>query len=247
MNKFSRLKKSKIFSRKSYYAALVICLAMVGLACYFSYKQTANKLSEQLDSVSDDRLTTSVTKGSKQTKAVDVIEKQAGVKKQPAVTTAQTENTVTSATEATPEAVQNHQERVFSIPLNGEILQDFSGSELVKNQTTGAWQTHNGVDIAGNAGDEVKAMTDGTVTDVIEDPLWGIVVVIDHNSGILGRYCSLNKGVTVEKGTKVEAGDVIGAIGNTADIESCMDTHLHFEVLKSENYVNPIDVINNMG
>ncbi|MDO5560860.1 MAG: M23 family metallopeptidase [Oscillospiraceae bacterium] len=237
MNKFDRTKKSRLFSRRLYYAALVICLAMVGLACYFSYTQTAEDLSEQINSIGDTDNKTAVDAGNEDS-ALDVVKKKDNIKKETTMPEA-------PGPEEKPEAKAT--KKVFCIPMSGEIMQEYSGSDLVKNITTGAWQTHNGVDIAGNTGDEVRAMTDGTVTDVYEDALWGVVVVIDHGNGITGRYCNLNKGVSVETGTNVAANDVIGAIGDTADIESSMECHLHFEVLKSENYVNPIDVINNMG
>ena len=60
-----------------------------------------------------------------------------------------------------------------------------------------------------------------------------------------GAVGGLNKGLNVEKGNSVSAQDVIGALGNTADIESSLETHLHLEILKNGKYVNPIDVINN--
>ena len=230
-------------NRKSYYVALGICLVMVGIACFCAYRQTSDKISQQLESIGERPAVTTVQNDNK--KAVGVAEKKEGIKKEtsPAVTTAPP-TTTTKKTEA-PKPEYNT--RSFSIPINGEIIQDFSGDELVKNMTTGAWQTHNGIDISGSEGDEVHAMTDGTVTDVSENPLWGVVVEIDHGDGVIGRYCNLNKGVTVEKGTKVSGGDVIGALGNTADIESGIDTHLHFEIIKNKKYVNPIDVINNKG
>ncbi len=244
MDKFNKFKKTRTINRKGYYVALGICLVMVGIACFCAYRQATGKMSQQLESISERPAVTTQQKNDK--KAVGVAEKKEGIKKEttPAVTTAPPQTTTAKKTEG-PKS--DSYSRSFSIPINGEIIQDFSGDELVKNQTTGAWQTHNGVDISGSEGDEVHAMTDGTVTDVSESPLWGVIVEIDHGDGITGRYCNLNKGVTVEKGTKVSSGDVIGALGNTADIESGMDSHLHFEIIKNKKYVNPIDIINNKG
>ncbi len=246
---FNKLKESQLFTKKGYYGALAICLAMVGIGCFGSYKKTTNELHEQLKSVTDKPITTL------HDETVDVIEKKKGIKKETPVTTVPetTQATTQPITTTSDDSAAGHPYtevqvsniRRFVIPVNGEIIQDFSEGELVKNQTTGAWQTHNGIDISGNIGDEVRAMTDGTVTDVIEDPLWGVVVTIDHGDGITARYCGLNKGVTVEKNSHVSAQDVIGAIGATADIESSMETHLHLEVIKNDKYLNPIDVINN--
>lgn len=218
---------------------------MVGIACFNAYRQTEDKITDQLSSAVKKPAVTA----DYNSEAVEAAEKKEGIKKETSAVT-----TVTSVTEA-PRVTSAVQEKKsysvpaarFVIPVNGEIVQDFSGDELVKNATTGAWQTHNGIDISGSAGDDVKAMTDGTVTEIFEDPLWGAVVIIDHGNGLTGKYCGLNKDLRTEKGKNVSAGEMIGTVGNTADIESSMDTHLHFEVMKNKKYVDPVDVINNRG
>jgi len=53
----------------------------------------------------------------------------------------------------------------------------------------------------------------------------------------------INKGVTVQAGSEVDAGTVIGAIGDTAEIESADAPHLHFEVLRNGQYIEPIEFI----
>ncbi len=125
-------------------------------------------------------------------------------------------------------------------PMAGKILQSFSDGELVKSTTTGVWQTHNGIDISGALGDEVHAMDAGIVKQITQDPLWGIVVVIDHKNGIFSRYCGLNTGLSVSEGDTVTAGMTIGALGDTAEIEGAMETHLHFEVMQGEKYIDPV-------
>lgn len=247
MKKLKGTKKTGSFTRKSYYSALAICLAMVGLGCFCSYRQTADKLNEELSSVTDEYKKPVVTAVLPENKdVVDAAKNKHGVKKEttaPVVTEPPVSETtqVHSETEAQTKA----EVRKYTIPVNGEILQEFSGEELVKNNTTGAWQTHNGTDIAAAQGDEVRAMASGTVTDVYDDPLWGTVVEIDHGEGIKARYCGLNKGLNVEKGNSVSAREVIGAVGGTADVESSMESHLHLEVTRNDRFVDPIDVINN--
>ena len=113
----------------------------------------------------------------------------------------------------------------------------------MKSPTTGIWQTHNGIDIAGNQGDTVCAIDAGIVKNVENNALWGITVTIEHQNGIISRYCSLNNGLSVNTGDKVENGTIIGAVGNTADIESAMPTHLHFELMQGEHYLNPVEYL----
>ena len=125
-------------------------------------------------------------------------------------------------------------------PLQGEVLETFSSGELVKSKTTGIWQTHNGVDIAGTLGDTVCAVNAGKIKSIENDGLWGVTVTIEHADGTKTRYCSLNSGLSVSEGEKIDKGAVIGALGDTADVESSMQTHLHFEVLQNGKYIDPV-------
>ena len=233
-------KNSKsILSGKGFYIALALSVAMVGAACYFAYTQTANDIAGQLDSTlskSDSREAAEVkTDVPKLTTAETIAE--AIVK--------HTETAVTAVKETQPEEDEEAEEtakpevRKLVMPIEGE----FSNGELVKSNTTGAWQTHNGVDIQATLGDPVIASDSGTVSAIEEDPLWGVTVTIDHGNGIITRYCNLNSGVTVQAGQQISSGEEIGAVGETADIETSDESHLHFEVLKNGSYVDPLSMM----
>lgn len=238
---------------KGFYAALGLSIAMVGAASFFAYTRTADKLNNQLDSVvgnseSKQKETTQKYQnaGANQTD----IPKDETKKSETVQTTTESVETEAEvqanapvAEPAEPAANNKADSSPVAMPIEGEVINEFSGTELVKSSTTGAWQTHNGIDIAGNLGDEVKAMTNGVVTDVKEDSLWGVTVTIDHGSGITARYCNLNKGVNVQAGSEVAAGAVIGAIGDTCEIESAEPSHLHFEVLQNGQYIDPLEFI----
>lgn len=129
------------------------------------------------------------------------------------------------------------------MPVNGEILNPFSNGELVKSETLGIWKTHDGVDISAETGTPVKAMNKGEVTEVKNDALWGYSVTIDHGSGIMGYYCNLSSAVAVKEGDEVQAGQVIGAVGDTAEIESAMSSHLHFGIRKNGEWIDPVSFI----
>ena len=120
---------------------------------------------------------------------------------------------------------------------------EYSGGELVRSKTTGAWQTHNGADIKADLGDSVTACDSGTISAVENDPLWGVTVTIDHGNGIVTKYCGLNSDTSVQTGQEVSRGEEIGTVGNTADIESSEECHLHLEVMKNGAYVDPMEEI----
>ena len=117
-----------------------------------------------------------------------------------------------------------------------ELLGKYSGDELVYNATLGDWRTHNGVDAAAAAGDEVPAVKGGRVSVVEDDALWGGVVEIVDATGCTWRYCGVTPGCVV--GGDVAAGDVIvvvAAIPAEADLAS----HVHLECLKDGTWMKP--------
>lgn len=133
------------------------------------------------------------------------------------------------------------------MPVNGEIINAFSGGELVKSETLGVWKTHDGVDIKADKGTAVKSMNKGVVTKVWEDTLWGYSVTIDHGNGIVGHYHSLTSAVAVSEGDEVNSGDVIGYVGESAAVESTLGAHLHFALKQNGEWIDPIGYINPLG
>lgn len=228
-------RSSNLLKGKGFYVALCFSIVAVGAAGLFAYNQTSDELKGQLDSLS------STTSEAEEWDYTDFTE-NANVDKEdvPLETTAKTE-AVTAPPAAAADVEASTQPLVM--PLNGEIVNPFSNGELVKSSTLNSWKTHDGVDIKGTLGDQVKSMTSGTVTDVKEDPLWGVCVVIDHGNGLEGHYYSLNKVIPVKVGQKVSAGTVIGAIGDTAECEVAEVSHLHFGLKKNGSWVDPIATI----
>jgi hypothetical protein len=90
---------------------------------------------------------------------------------------------------------------------------------------------------------DVPTVANGVVTDVKDDPRWGITVVIEHDSGLKTVYSNLASDEMVVQNEKVAQGDIIGCVGNTAAFESAEQPHLHFEVWKDNEPVNPEDYL----
>ncbi len=101
-----------------------------------------------------------------------------------------------------------------------------------------------GVDIA-SANDEafdVTAAMSGTVTEVKEDPLQGMVVELTHDNGVTTKYSSLED-VTVSSGAEVTQGDVLGTAGRNL-FGQANGVHVHFELRKDGTPLNPEDFFN---
>ena len=126
----------------------------------------------------------------------------------------------------------------FEYPLKNKVIKSYSNGEIVRNSTTGEWKTHNGIDIAGQDGEEIKAVADGVVTELNHDELWGTIVTIDHGNGFIAKYYGLKKDGVIQPGAEVRANQKIGALGEIP-IEKADGFHLHFELTKNSNLVSP--------
>ena len=113
----------------------------------------------------------------------------------------------------------------------------------MKYEALGEWRTHDGIDIAGEIGAEIKAAGDGKISSVTSDPLWGTVVEISHDGNVTTIYCGLAPEISVKPGDEVKAGDVIGNLGETNLAEIDKDSHLHFAMKEKGKFIDPMSKI----
>lgn len=154
---------------------------------------------------------------------------------------AQAEAPVTGVPYTEPETepiTEEPQAPRYMLPMGSFIVKDYSGDAVVYSKTMQDWRVHTGVDFGDNRGQSVLAIADGTVTDVREDVLWGVVLTVDHGDGIVARYCGLEKGSTPEVDTQVEQGVVIGKLGEIP-VESKDGPHLHLEIRRNGERIDP--------
>lgn len=128
----------------------------------------------------------------------------------------------------------------FIMPYNGEIIRAYSMDSLVYSDTLQEWITHRGIDIKGEMYKEVKAAKSGIIKSIKNDPRYGTSIIIEHKDGFKTVYsCLLGTQDGLEENNEVKTGDVIGKIGNSGVFETADGPHLHFEMLKNDEYVNP--------
>lgn len=128
---------------------------------------------------------------------------------------------------------------VYTWPVRGELLADFSLETLAYDVTMGDWRTHSGIDIAAPLGSAVMSAADGTVKEIFDDDLMGTTVVIEHGEGMTSTYANLQSVPTVKVGDRVYTGTVIGSVGGSAIAESGRASHLHFEMARDGLAVDP--------
>ncbi len=127
-------------------------------------------------------------------------------------------------------------------PVDGKIINSFSGDELVFFASMNMWRTHNGVDIQAEKDTPVVAALSGTVQDVYANEAEGGVIIIEHSNKAVTVYQGLGE-MSVNKGDKVNAGQQIGKIGEMPK-ELDLSYHLHFEYIVSGEYKDPAKYFN---
>ena len=143
-------------------------------------------------------------------------------------------------TETTPQ--EEVTELKFIKPVEGEIEMNYSPETLIYSKTLGEWKTHNGIDIKAERGTPIKAVETGTITNITETTDKGIEITITHQNGYKTVYSNLSTKTMVAPNQKVEKGQVISGIGNTAAFEYYEPDHLHFEVYKDGNLIDPNNI-----
>ncbi len=245
MKKMKQTKASRFFSGKGFYFALALSLVAVGAAVMVAMNQT-------MDSLTDDGTTAKKNPSSTNEwgfpQNVDRPQSNIAItSSQQASSSSFGASSTSSKLSVNSAPLSSSSQISFVMPLNGTVLNPFSNGELVKSKTLNEWRTHDGMDIKAEKGAVVKSCGAGTVTDVSEDPLWGICVTVKHDGGYVSYYYGLDKAVKVSKNQKLALGDTIGTVGNTAIIETAEESHLHFAMKKDNKWVNPAEVIKKIG
>lgn len=99
---------------------------------------------------------------------------------------------------------------------------------------------HYAVDVVVAKNAPVKAAADGRVIFSEWSAATGHVIIIEHNYGLLTVY-KHNSSLTKEQGDFVRSGEVIALAGSSGELST--GPHLHFELWKDGNPVNPSDYI----
>ena len=139
----------------------------------------------------------------------------------------------------TNKETQEDKEPTFAMPVEGEIVRGFAKDSLVYSETLQEWIVHQAIDIKANSRDVVKASAEGRVLAIKSDPRYGLTVIIEHQDGFKTIYSNLLTTEFVAEDEKVEKGQSIGTVGNSAVFEIADEPHLHFEMLKDGEYVDP--------
>ena len=121
---------------------------------------------------------------------------------------------------------------------NEDLTRMASGYGMRTDPFTKARKMHWGMDFTAPRGTPVYASGDGTVIRADNGSAgYGRHIRIDHGYGYVSLYAHLYK-YNVRKNQKVKRGDLIGFVGSSGRSEA---PHLHYEIFKDEQRINPIN------
>jgi murein DD-endopeptidase MepM/ murein hydrolase activator NlpD len=134
-------------------------------------------------------------------------------------------------------------EAMMALPVTGQMFKGHDATLQVYSNTMGDYRIHLGVDIATAPSAPVYAAADGEVEKVWEDALMGTCVAVTHKDETVSIYKNLAKELAegIAVGAKVERGQQLGLVGDTAVVEMADEPHLHFEVTVGGISVDPLD------
>jgi len=127
----------------------------------------------------------------------------------------------------------------FMRPVDGEVVRRFAMNHLVFSPTLQEWITHPGVDIRAPRTTVVVAAEAGRVIGIRNDPRYGLTIIVEHANGYRTIYSNLLSAEFVSEGERVDRGQSLGTVGNSAAFEILDEPQLHFEILRDGVHVDP--------
>lgn len=224
--------KPKFKGSAAFYIIIACCLLALGGASWFA----ASSISRR----NNDSGTPSEISEPPQSSPPESIAEPSGTVSED-VGKAVSDEPYSSAESTESKTESKPQKKVFTMPVQGDIIKKYSDKELQFSATYGDMRIHTGLDIACADGTAVSACGDGKVLAVEETAFLGTVVTVDHGEGITTKYAAL-KDIKVKAGDKVTAGDIIGSVTNIPG--ECADqSHLHLEAYKDGHITEPLKVL----
>lgn len=134
---------------------------------------------------------------------------------------------------------------VFITPVSGAVISPCSLTAPVYSLTMNDYRTHCGIDISASVGESVSCCADGVIKKIENDPMMGMSVTVDHGGDVESVYRNLSPELAegIVEGCTLSAGDVIGAVGESALVECEEECHLHLELKVGGQNVDPAEYI----
>ncbi len=221
---YSESENSRNKYAKGFYVVLALCVCAIGLAGWYTYADVQSYMNGNNNNKSPEIAITSSEPVNKQAEV-----KIGGVGK---------EQPTEPPTVRIENKEQDSPQRLSPTGKNTEVLQGFSKDRLVYFETLKDWRLHKGTDYAVSKGETVYSVANGKVTDIGEDDLYGEFIEMEYRDGFICRYYGVEKSENIAVGKSVQVGDGIGTV-TEVPCESSSSSHIHIEITKDGQIVNP--------
>ena len=219
MNYKKLLQQTAAFIKKrKYYIAVSLCILTIGTVGYISYQNVRNAWD---DTPLPEQNTLDAT--------------DAAIPK----------NDVSDEAESVSKPTKEPSEakaKEYILPVDGSIDVGYSTTTPTYSKTLEDWRVHSGIDYIVPLNTPVKAINDGVVKSIETDTLMGVTVTVKHTDGNTSLYANLSPELTLKVDQLVKQGDIIGKVGKSAIIESAQEPHLHFEISRNGESVDPLSL-----
>lgn len=217
--------KKKLLEKDGFYLALFACVCLLAIGGVWFTKNNVDELASSKGFVN---------KADKNNDELQLIEKE---NNNAVPTTTDSNQNLEKAKE---KAKKNDSKLSF---LGTKVIKEYSEKEPSYSKTLDLWEIHKGLDISAKNGAEVKSLLDGKVVSIFKDDQHGVSVKIKSDNDTIVVYSNLSKETKVKKDQDIKSGEVLGTVGNTGEIESQDESHIHVETFKGKDYIDPMNLI----
>ena len=192
MSRGKRL-ESTLDKKKLYYVigigALMCLLILIFTLSAYKAKSDATSQIAELNNVgieSSDATMVTATED----KSINEVKNE--TKNEPEKIVVNTSNVISNTNKVNVVAIEPKKvELHFIAPIQGEIMKDFSDTNLVYSETLKEWTVHLGIDIKAEKGSAVTASEAGKIESIKNDPRYGTTITISHENGFKTIYSNL--------------------------------------------------------
>lgn len=255
------MKKSRMIKRKSFMAALMLCLiSALALTAGIMYNR---KNKDKTPEVADLNETTAEYATVEEVR--EIVENSTS--KKPEDRTAAEEETtqiretepVTEETQPVTESIQEDSEAeaanagVESLhfdaaagvawPVTGEVILEYSMDNTIYFPTLDVYKCNSGMMIQGDENVPVYSAASGIVEDITFSREFGNMVSVNLGDGYVATYGQIEN-IMPQKGEMIEKGQQIGTLAAPTAYYEVEGYNLYFKLTKDGTPVNPLDYLN---
>lgn len=228
-NKINRQNVKSFLKKQGLYVLIFLCVAAAGITAIIAWPRDDGSQTQ----IGDNDQGVSINEGTSLQEELAMLTPKPSPSPSPTVMP-----TPTAEPKSTGKPASNGGGSIkLKKPVDGKIINSFSGDELVFYASLNVWATHNGVDLQADKGASVLAALSGTVTQAYTNEADGGVIIISHSDKTETIYAGLGE-LLVAEGDKVNSGDVIGKVGEMPK-ELDLPSHLHFEYKVDGKWKDP--------